>query len=231
MNVYCFNRDRIYTITKLATLNPAYKKWNINSQKYLLNRTETLTQIPDYDEQVEVPYWDGKKWDIIPNFFGKQCWVKKTGNSTYVNYYGGLKDIHTFNPYLGAPYLWSDTKNDWEFDLEWAKQLKYQEIKEHYNLTWKEQILFSTTLEKEVNANQQAINDISVLLKTTPNNASIDFRLYDNTFKRVTISQLTLVLTEIISNWQLLKKKLWELQSQIDSAIIQNDINNIIWKE
>jgi len=101
--------------------------------------------------------------------------------------------------------------------LEYFKNELYKELKDATVSELKTLTIHSTTIDKEVDAGDNALLDIYGLLEVLVNDTdTIDFRLADNTFVTVTKADLINIKKEIVEARQKIRQNKWKIEKEIN---------------
>jgi len=101
--------------------------------------------------------------------------------------------------------------------LNYIKNKLYKKLKDATVSELKTLTMHSTTIDKEVDAGDNALLDIYGLLEVLVNDTdTIDFRLADNTFVTVTKADLISIKKEIVEARQKIRQNKWKIEKEIN---------------
>jgi len=115
-------------------------------------------------------------------------------------------------------------------DLGQLKLKKKQEIKEEMYKAAKMGFC-SPTIKAKVNAERHDLDNLKNLYDYCSKNniSSIQIRLYDNSFKEVTLTELEAIIDEVVAFGLQLYQTKWQLEQQIEQATTEEELQNIFW--
>lgn len=112
--------------------------------------------------------------------------------------------------------------------LEQAKSEKLQELKKAFQNT-RETAHCMCALGFEVDANEDANTNIVGLITVMKEGETTMFRAYDNSFHEVSREDLITIRNNIIKNSQFLYQMKWGMESRINNAISEEELNSLVW--
>lgn len=118
----------------------------------------------------------------------------------------------------------------WVVDINKFKVYKKLEIEAAFNLSLSGS-MFSNSLQKEVNIGEKHLRNVEKLISYMQANniTETQFRVYDNSFITVTLTQLQNLRLEMIQYGLDMYQKKWQLEQQIDAATNEEELAAIVW--
>lgn len=114
--------------------------------------------------------------------------------------------------------------------MESLRKPKMEEVKQKFKEALANGSFYSNVLEAEVNKGPEHLRNVEALIEymIATGETETDFRLYDNSFKRVTLDQLQALKIEMIGlgGWYYQRK--WQLEEQIKNAQTEEELNSIV---
>jgi len=102
--------------------------------------------------------------------------------------------------------------------LNYIKNKLYKNLKKNTISKLEILVMHSVTIDKKINANNNALIDIYGLLEILENDTdTIDFRLADNTFITVTKADLINIKKEIVEARQKIRQNKWKIEKEINN--------------
>jgi len=188
---------------------------------------------PAYDRVSEIPRFFEGSFVIRESFKLKNIYSKLDG-STILSLEYELAEGYVSSPPEKSFQKWDDESSSWKDDpiaeFTSIKESKLLMVKNAFQ-NEKELLTFtSPTINKEVNARSDDILNISRLVSRMERESTVStqFRLYDNSFVELTLTQIKTLLTECEDAVLDLYHKKWGLLSQIDVANLES-IGVIEW--
>ena len=133
---------------------------------------------------------------------------------------------------LSFEYQETDTeiRKVWVYtpNMEKAKKEKLQELKNSFQNTRKTAHCMCA-LGFEVDANEDANTNIVGLITVMKDGETTMFRAYDNSFHEVSREDLITIRDNIIKNSQFLYQMKWSMESRINNAISEEELNSLVW--
>lgn len=133
---------------------------------------------------------------------------------------------------LSFEYQETDTeiRKVWVYtpNMEKAKKEKLQELKAAFQNT-RETAHCMCALGFEVDANEDANTNIVGLITVMKEGETTMFRAYDNSFHEVSREDLITIRDNIIKNSQFLYQMKWGMESRINNAISEEELNSLVW--
>ena len=117
---------------------------------------------------------------------------------------------------------------DVEKPLGELKAEKLQELKAAFQNTRKTAHCMCA-LGFEVDANEDANTNIVGLITVMKEGETTMFRAYDNSFHEVSREDLITIRDNIIKNSQFLYQMKWGMESRINNAISEEELNSLVW--
>lgn len=133
---------------------------------------------------------------------------------------------------LSFEYQETDTeiRKVWVYtpNMEKAKKEKLQELKAAFQNTRKTAHCMCA-LGFEVDANEDANTNIVGLITVMKEGETTMFRAYDNSFHEVSREDLITIRDNIIKNSQFLYQMKWGMESRINNAVSEEELNSLVW--
>ncbi len=116
-------------------------------------------------------------------------------------------------------------------DLSLDKQNKLEEIKKEFTVDYNTGSFSSPTLSKDVNVGRGHSQNVNSLIDHMIDSSleTVQFRIYDNSFISITLTQLQELKLELINYGMSLYQHKWDLEEQIEDAVTQEAIQAITW--
>lgn len=108
------------------------------------------------------------------------------------------------------------------------KAEKLQELKAAFQNTRKTAHCMCA-LGFEVDANEDANTNIVGLITVMKEEETTMFRAYDNSFHEVSREDLITIRDNIIKNSQFLYQMKWSMESRINNAVSEEELNSLVW--
>lgn len=108
------------------------------------------------------------------------------------------------------------------------KAAKLQELKAAFQNT-RETAHCMCALGFEVDANEAANTNIVGLITVMKEGETTMFRAYDNSFHEVSREDLITIRDNIIKNSQFLYQMKWGMESRINNAVSEEELNSLVW--
>ena len=108
------------------------------------------------------------------------------------------------------------------------KAAKLQELKAAFQNTIKTAHCMCA-LGFEVDANEDANTNIVGLITVMKEGETTMFRAYDNSFHEVSREDLITIRDNIIKNSQFLYQMKWGMESRINNAVSEEELNSLVW--
>lgn len=108
------------------------------------------------------------------------------------------------------------------------KVAKLQELKAAFQNTRKTAHCMCA-LGFEVDANEDANTNIVGLITVMKEGETTMFRAYDNSFHEVSREDLITIRNNIIKNSQFLYQMKWGMESRINNAVSEEELNSLVW--
>lgn len=108
------------------------------------------------------------------------------------------------------------------------KAAKLQELKAAFQNT-RETAHCMCALGFEVDANEDANTNIVGLITVMKEGETTMFRAYDNSFHEVSREDLITIRNNIIKNSQFLYQMKWGMESRINNAVSEEELNSLVW--
>lgn len=112
--------------------------------------------------------------------------------------------------------------------LDELKAAKLQELKAAFQNT-RETAHCMCALGFEVDANEDANTNIVGLITVMKEGETTMFRAYDNSFHEVSREDLITIRDNIIKNSQFLYQMKWGMESRINNAVSEEELNSLVW--
>lgn len=112
--------------------------------------------------------------------------------------------------------------------LDEVKTEKLQELKIAFQNT-RETAHCMCALGFEVDANEDANTNIVGLITVMKEGETTMFRAYDNSFHEVSREDLITIRNNIIKNSQFLYQMKWGMESRINNAVSEEELNSLVW--
>lgn len=112
--------------------------------------------------------------------------------------------------------------------LDELKEEKLQELKATFKNTRKTAHCMCA-LGFEVDANEDANTNIVGLITVMKEGETTMFRAYDNSFHEVSREDLITIRDNIIKNSQFLYQMKWGMESRINNAISEEELDSLVW--
>lgn len=153
------------------------------------------------------------------------------------------KPIRDYKEYIKAA-KWCNINNaviedKWEYyevveipiiekSLDELKEEKFKELKAAFQNTRKTAHCMCA-LGFEVDANEDANTNIVGLITVMKEGETTMFRAYDNSFHEVSREDLITIRDNIIKNSQFLYQMKWGMESRINNAVSEEELNSLVW--
>jgi hypothetical protein len=116
------------------------------------------------------------------------------------------------------------------YTLDELKEMKLNEVKQKFKEALANGSFYSKVLEAEVNKGPEHLRNVESIIEymIATGETETDFRLYDNSFKRVTLNQLQALKIEMIGLGNEYYQRKWQLEEQIKNAKTEEELNSIV---
>ena len=128
----------------------------------------------------------------------------------------------------GYDGAWYEKGHAPQIPLEEAKSAKLTELKTSFRNT-RETAHCMCALGFEVDANEDANTNIVGLITVMKEGETTMFRAYDNSFHEVSREDLITIRDNIIKNSQFLYQMKWGMESRINNAVSEEELNSLVW--
>lgn len=213
---------------------------------FLGNGTEQKEDSTEIEPTFKVGYWqkfNSKKWvnekipdsakDIedvsVPDISYEDVSATNHQKELYAFFQKFLDDSHYIKKNETEKTLTFKAYSDSEL-LDKAKAEKLAELKalsQRYTINDCDEMFLTSSLGYAINADKTAQDNIRGLIEAHEETDLIKYKLYDNTFKDVTIADLKIMLKECAQNGENLYTQKFLYQAQINACTSIDEVNAI----